>query len=71
MVTKNAVFMRSVAFRKRLIYDMFTQSLRYHTALPRTFQSLRFSLGFVMVGLSFLLIDIEKGQSIFSAALVK
>ena len=30
-----------------------------------------FSLGFVMVGRSFLLIIIEKGQSIFSAALVK
>ena len=29
-----------------------------------------FSLGFVMVGRSFLLISIEKGQSIFSAALV-
>ena len=58
-------------FRNYLIYDMLTQFLRYHTALPRTFQSLRFSLGFVMVGRSFLLIDIEKGQSIFSAALVK
>ena len=29
-----------------------------------------FSLGFVMVGRSFLLIGIEKGQSIFSAALL-
>ena len=30
-----------------------------------------FSLGFVMVGCSFLPVGIEKGQSIFSAALVK
>ena len=49
----------------------FTLLTRQCSPKKRDNASRVFSLGFVMVGRSFLLISIEKGQSIFSAALVK
>jgi hypothetical protein len=68
MFRKKIVFLS--VFVNGIIAFVFISSLLTNIYNMLT-QFLLFSLGFVMVGRSFLLIDIEKGQSIFSAALVK